>query len=267
MGALTGTDDRSLIAHEGRRRAGDIALAILLTAGVGFGLYSMLTYIAGGPAGIGVLPDTFFLGALTLGRVIILVAAASLIWVPVGVWIGFNPKVARFMQPVVQLLASFPANFLFPFAILVFVDLGISLDFGGILLMALGTQWYVLFNVIAGASAVPSDLREAMDNLGVRGWARWKRLILPGIFPAYVTGAITASGGAWNASIVAETVSYNGRIINAHGLGAFIAGATARGDFHEIFAGLLVMSLYVVGINTLLWRRMYRLAETRFALD
>ena len=267
MGALTGTDDRSLVAHEARRRAGDIVLAVLLTVGVGFGLYSMLTYIAAGPAGIGVLPETLFLGALTLGRVIILVVVASLIWVPVGVWIGFNPKVARFMQPVVQLLASFPANFLFPFAILVFVDLGISLDFGGILLMALGTQWYVLFNVIAGASAVPSDLREAMDNLGVRGWARWKRLILPGIFPAYVTGAITASGGAWNASIVAETVSYNNHVINAHGLGAFIAGATARGDFHEIFAGLLVMSLYVVGINTLLWRRMYRLAETRFALD
>jgi NitT/TauT family transport system permease protein len=267
MGVLTGTDDRSLIVHERRRRAGDVVVAILVTAGVGFGLYSMLTYIAAGPAGIGVLADAFFLGALTLGRVAILVVVASVIWVPVGVWIGFNPKVARFMQPVVQLLASFPANFLFPFFILVFIDLGVSLDFGGIFLMALGTQWYVLFNVIAGASAVPSDLREAAENLGVRGWTRWKRLILPGIFPAYVTGAITAAGGAWNASIVAETVSYNGRIINAHGLGAYIASATAHGDFHEIFAGLLVMSLYVVGVNTVLWRRMYRLAETRFALD
>ena len=266
LGVVTGTDDRSLIAHEGRRRTGDVIVAILVVAGVGFGLYSMLTYIAAGPAGIGVLPETVFFGALTFGRVAILVVVASAIWVPVGVWIGFNPKVARFMQPVVQLLASFPANFLFPFIILVFIDLGVSLDFGGILLMALGTQWYILFNVIAGASAVPSDLREAMDNLGVRGWTRWKGLILPGIFPAYVTGAITASGGAWNASIVAETVEYHGRIINAHGLGAFIAGATARGDFHEIFAGLLVMCLFVVGVNTLLWRRLYRLAETRFAV-
>jgi NitT/TauT family transport system permease protein len=205
-------------------------------------------------------------GFLTFARVAILVVVASVIWVPVGVWIGFNPRVARFMQPVIQLLASFPANFLFPFVILVFIDLNISLDIGGIFLMALGTQWYILFNVIAGASAVPSDLREAMDNLGVRGWTRWKRLILPGIFPAYVTGAITASGGAWNASIVAETVVYHGNTITAHGLGAFIARATSLGDFHEIFAGILVMCLYVVGVNTLLWRRLYRLAETRYSL-
>ena len=108
---------------------------------------------------------------------------SSVVWVPVGVWIGFNPRVAQFMQPVVQVLASFPANFVFPFAIVVFLDLGISLNFGSILLMALGTQWYVLFNVIAGASAVPSDLKEAMDNLGVHGWERWRRLILPAHLP------------------------------------------------------------------------------------
>jgi len=266
LGVVTGTDDRSLTIHERRRRAGDVVFIVVVAGAVGLGLYSMLTFIAAGPAGIGVLPETLGLGFLTFARVAILVVVASVIWVPVGVWIGFNPRVARFMQPVIQLLASFPANFLFPFVILLFIDLNVSLDFGGILLMALGTQWYILFNVIAGASAVPSDLREAMDNLGVRGWTRWKRLILPGIFPAYVTGAITASGGAWNASIVAETVQYHGRIINAHGLGAFIAGATARGDFHAIFAGILVMCVYVVGINTVLWRRLYRLAESRYAL-
>ena len=266
MGLLTGTDDRSLTVHEGRRRAADVGFTVAVVGAVGFGLFSMLTYIASGPAGLGVLPETVWFGFLTFARVAILVVVASVIWVPVGVWIGFNPRVARFMQPVIQLLASFPANFLFPFVILVFIDLNISLDIGGIFLMALGTQWYILFNVIAGASAVPSDLREAMDNLGVRGWTRWKRLILPGIFPAYVTGAITASGGAWNASIVAETVVYHGNTITAHGLGAFIARATSLGDFHEIFAGILVMCLYVVGVNTLLWRRLYRLAETRYSL-
>jgi NitT/TauT family transport system permease protein len=130
--------------------------------------------------------------------------------------------------------------------------------------MLLGTQWYVLFNVIAGASAVPSDLKEAMDNLGVRGLERWRRLVLPGIFPAYVTGAITAAGGAWNATIVAEYVIYNRRVLAARGLGAFIAQHTTA--LPELFAALLVMALYVTGINALLWRRLYRLAQTKYAL-
>jgi NitT/TauT family transport system permease protein len=185
--------------------------------------------------------------------------------VPAGVWIGFNPRVAQFLQPVVQVLASFPANFIFPFAIVVFLDLGISLNFGAVLLMALGTQWYILFNVIAGASAVPSDLREAMDDLSVRGRERWRRLILPGIFPAFVTGAITAAGGAWNASIVAEIVQYNGRTLTASGLGSFIAENT--GNLPALLAGLLIMAVYVTGLNALLWRRLYRLAETRFSLS
>ena len=193
-----------------------------------------------------------------------MVTVSSLIWVPIGVWIGFNPRVAQFMQPIVQVLASFPANFIFPFAIVIFLDLGISLNYGAILLMALGTQWYVLFNVIAGASAVPSDLKEAMDNLGVRGWDRWRRLVLPAIFPAYVTGAITAAGGAWNATIVAEIVTYNGHQLVAKGLGSFIALNT--GNLPELFAGLLVMAFYVTGLNVLLWRRLYMLAETKFAL-
>jgi NitT/TauT family transport system permease protein len=189
---------------------------------------------------------------------------SSIVWVPVGVWIGFNPRVAQFMQPIVQVLASFPANFVFPFAIVIFLDLGISLNYGSILLMLLGTQWYVLFNVIAGASAVPSDLKEAMDNLGVHGVERWRRLILPAIFPAYVTGAITAAGGAWNATIVAEIVKYNHRTLVAKGLGAFIAQHI--GELPALFAGLLVMAFYVTAINALLWRRMYKLAETKFAL-
>ena len=132
--------------------------------------------------------------------------------------------------------------------------------------MALGTQWYILFNVIAGASAVPSDMREAMDNLAVHGRERWRRMILPAVFPAYVTGAITAAGGAWNASIVAEIVIYNRHVLVARGLGSFIAQATASNNFHEIIAGILVMAVYVTGLNALLWRRLYSIAESKYAL-
>ncbi len=264
MGRATGLDQLSLEGHTARRHAADLAFAVAVTLVLGYGLYSMIAFIATGSDGLAVFGTTFYDGFLTLLRVAVVVAAASVVWVPVGVWIGFNPRVAQFMQPIVQVLASFPANFIFPFAIVIFLDIGLSLNFGAIILMALGTQWYVLFNVIAGASAVPSDLKEAMDNLGVRGLDRWRRLILPGIFPAYITGAITAAGGAWNATIVAEFVSYNHRTLVAKGLGSFIALNT--GNLPELFAGLLVMSVYVTGLNALLWRRMYRLAETKFAL-
>ncbi len=264
MGRLTGLDDRSLASHAARRRAGDLAFMVFLTLLLGYGLYSMLAFIATGSDGLAVFGTTFYDGLLTFLRVVVVVAVSSAIWVPVGVWIGFNPRVAQFMQPIVQVFASFPANFIFPFAIVIFLAIHLSLNFGAIVLMALGTQWYVLFNVIAGASAVPSDLKEAMDNLGVSGWDRWRRLVLPAIFPAYVTGAITAAGGAWNATIVAEIVTYNHTTLVAKGLGSFIALNT--GHLPALFAGLLVMSVYVTGLNALLWRRLYRLAETRFAL-
>ena len=228
MGAATGIDDRSLVSHAARRRAADVAFAAVVLAALGCGLYSMLAYIAAGQQGLGVLGQAFGLGFLTFLRVAVVVAVSSVIWVPVGVWIGFNPRVAQYLQPVVQVLASFPANFIFPFAIVLFLDIGLSLNYGSILLMALGTQWYILFNVIAGASAVPSDMREAMDNLAVHGRERWRRMILPAVFPAYVTGAITAAGGAWNASIVAEIVIYNRHVLVARGLGSFIAQATAQ---------------------------------------
>jgi NitT/TauT family transport system permease protein len=266
MGAVTGVDDRSLVSHTARRRAGDLAFAVAVIAVLAYGIYSMLAYIAAGQQGLGVLGHAFVLGLLTLVRVSVVVAAASAIWVPIGVWIGFNPRVAQLMQPVVQVLASFPANFIFPFAIVIFLHLGISLDYGSVLLLALGTQWYILFNVIAGASAVPSDLKDAMDNLDVHGWGRWRRMILPAVFPAYVTGAITAAGGAWNASIVAEIVTYNGHQLVASGLGSFITQASSRSDFHEIIAGILVMSVIVTGLNALLWRRLYSVAESKFAL-
>jgi len=266
MAAVTGVDDRSLVSHAARRRAADFAFAAVIAAVLGYGMYEMLAYIAAGQQGLGILGNAFGLGFLTFLRVAVAVAAASVIWVPVGVWIGFNPRVAQYLQPVVQVFASFPANFIFPFAIVIFLDIGLSLNYGSILLMALGTQWYVLFNVIAGASAVPSDLKDAMDNLDVHGWERWRRMILPAVFPAYVTGAITAAGGAWNASIVAEIVIYNRQVLKASGLGSYIAEATARNNFHEIIAGILVMAVYVTGLNALLWRRLYSIAESKYTL-
>jgi NitT/TauT family transport system permease protein len=267
MGVVTGIDDRSLVGHAARRRAADFAFTAVVAAVLLYGLYSMITYIAAGQQGLGVLGTAFGDGFLTLLRVAVVVLVSSLIWVPVGVWIGFNPRVAQYLQPVVQVFASFPANFIYPFVIVIFLDTGISLDYGSVLLLALGTQWYVLFNVIAGASAVPSDLKEAMDNLGVRGWERWRRMVLPAIFPAYVTGAITAAGGAWNATIVAEFVVYNRHTLVARGLGSFITQATARNDFHAIIAGILVMAVYVTGLNALLWRRLYAIAESKFTLS
>ncbi len=266
MSAATGIDDRRLVSHAARRRTADIAFGVVVAAALGWGLYSMLAYIAAGQQGLAVLGHAFGLGFLTLLRVMVVVVISSVIWVPVGVWIGFSPRVAQFMQPVVQVLASFPANFIFPFAIVLFLDIGLSLNYGSILLMALGTQWYILFNVIAGASAVPSDMKDAMDNLAVHGWERWRRMILPAVFPAYVTGAITAAGGAWNASIVAEIVIYNRHVLVARGLGSYIAQATARNNFHEIIAGILVMAVYVTGLNALLWRRLYSIAESKYAL-
>ncbi|GAA4139752.1 hypothetical protein GCM10023068_06930 [Leifsonia shinshuensis] len=216
--------------------------------------------------GLGAFLGAFGLGAVTMARVVVILLFATIVWVPVGVWIGMNPRISRLAQPVVQLLASFPANFLFPFAIAFFVATSIPLDYGGILLMALGSQWYILFNVIAGASAIPTDLRQAMDSFGVGRVQRWRRLILPAIFPAYVTGGITAAGGAWNASIVAEVVTYNHHTYTATGLGAYIAEATQTGDMARVLVGVIVMSVFVVGLNRLFWRRLYAVAEKRFSL-
>ncbi|HEX8789130.1 MAG TPA: ABC transporter permease subunit [Telluria sp.] len=206
-------------------------------------------------------------GGLTFVRVTVLIVLASLVWVPVGVTIGLRPRLAEKVQPIAQFLAAFPANLLFPLA--VFLILRYQLDAAIWLspLMILGTQWYILFNVIAGASAFPSDLREAAMSFRVRGRRWWRLVILPGIFPYYVTGAITASGGAWNASIVAETVNWGHTTLTAGGLGAYIARATAAGDYPRITLGIAVMSLLVVATNRLLWRPLYRLAERRTRLD
>jgi NitT/TauT family transport system permease protein len=206
------------------------------------------------------------LGLATMARVMLLLAFSTLVWTPIGVAIGFHPRLAQLAQPVVQVLASFPANFVFPFAISAFVALGIHINWGCILLMALGSQWYVLFNVIAGAQSIPNDLREMADGIGLRGWKKWRALIAPGIFGAWVTGAITASGGAWNASIVSELVTWGSTTLTAYGLGAYIEHATSTGDWPRIVLGVGMMSLFVVGANRFIWRRLYAVAESKYRL-
>jgi NitT/TauT family transport system permease protein len=204
---------------------------------------------------------------LTLLRVAVLIALASLIWVPIGVWIGLRPWAATRVQPVAQFLAAFPANVLFPMAVVVIVREHLDPDIWLSPLMVLGTQWYILFNVIAGASAFPTDLREASTLFRLRTWQWWRKVIVPGILPYYVTGALTASGGSWNASIVAEVASWGDTKLRAAGLGSYIADASAAGDYPRVVLGIVVMSVMVVTCNRLIWRPLYRLAERRFRLD
>ncbi len=206
------------------------------------------------------------LGLITLTRVAVLIALASLVWVPIGVWIGLRPVWARRAQPVAQFLAAFPANLLFPPFVLAIVYFHLSPDIWLTPLMILGTQWYILFNVIAGAAAFPGDLREVASNFRVGGWLWWRKVILPGIFAYYVTGAITASGGAWNAAIVAEVASWGNTKLVAHGLGAYIAEATEKGDMARVVLGVVVMSGFVVLFNRLLWRPLYAYAQRRLTL-
>ena len=207
------------------------------------------------------------LGLATSARVVALLIFSTIVWTPIGVAIGMNLKLARLSQPVVQIFASFPANFLFPFATLWFIKLGVSLNWGSMLLMALGAQWYLLFNVIGGAQAIPNDLREMAASLGLRGFRKWKFLIGPAIFGTWVTGAITASGGAWNASIVSELVSWGNTTLKAKGLGAYIAEATTMGDWPRIVLGVGLMSVFVVAANRLVWRPLYDLAQRRYQLS
>jgi NitT/TauT family transport system permease protein len=207
------------------------------------------------------------LGGITLVRVVVLIAIASAIWVPIGVWIGLRPWAAELVQPFAQFLAAFPANVLFPIAVVAIVAFSLNPNIWLSPLMVLGTQWYILFNVIAGASAFPTDLREAATLYRMRTWQWWRDVILPGIFPYYITGALTASGGSWNASIVAEVASWGDTHLKAAGLGAYIADATEKGDSPRVVLGIVVMSVFVVAVNRILWRPLYRLAERRFRLN
>ena len=243
---------------------------LALTAWLGYealiGIFAAIAALHGALS-VPMVGHILWLGFLTLLRVLAMTVMATIIWVPVGVWIGFHPKAARFAQPLAQIGASFPVNMTFPVVVGLFVATNTSMNWGSILLIAMGTQWYILFNVIAGAMAIPNEMKEVASIYGLRRWRLWRTLILPAIFPFWVTGACTAAGGAWNASIVAEYATWGDTTLKADGLGAFIAEVTKSGDTPLIIVSIGVMSLYVVIMNKLVWRRLYGFAERRFRLD
>jgi len=211
--------------------------------------------------------EAFLDGCVTLLRVLVLICLASLIWVPIGVYIGLRPRLTQIVQPIAQFLAAFPANVLFPLFVVLIAHHRLNPNIWLSPLMILGTQWYILFNVIAGASAFPNDLREAARLGGIGGRYWWFRVILPGVFPYYITGAITASGGAWNAAIVSEVASWGDTKLQAMGLGTFIANATSNGDYPRVVLGIVVMSIFVIGLNRLVWRRLFAFAESRTRMN
>jgi NitT/TauT family transport system permease protein len=204
---------------------------------------------------------------LTLGRVLLALFLGTLWTVPVGIWIGSNPKLARYLMPITQIAASFPSPMVFPNLVFLIYWLHGDLQWGSVVLMMLGAQWYILFNVISGASAIPQDLRACTELTHLVGWQKWRTLFLPAIFPALVTGWITAAGGAWNTSIVAEyTTGANNEILQATGLGATISDALAQDDLSKLAAAVLVMAFFVVLFNRAVWKRLALVARERFQL-
>lgn len=242
-------------------------------------LWYSLLFIGGGAAGyylvlyldstIGWLEviHVFKLASITLFRVMVLIVIASIIWIPVGVYIGLNPKLAAFAQPIMQFLAAFPVNLFFPAAVIVITYFNLNPNIWLSPLIIMGTQWFILFNVTAGAAMCPIDLRDVSYNLNIKGWLWWKKVILPAIAPYFITGVITASGGAWNASILAEVVSFGSTKLVATGLGSYIAEMTLKADFHRIVLGVGVMSLFVVTINRFFWHHVLEFVNKKYSLN
>ena len=256
---------RRRVARPARPRASravDVALVAVLLVLVAAAVWLIHDYVSA-RLSVADLGQAVLLGTFTMARVVAMIALATLIWVPVGVWLGLRPAWARRAQPVAQFLAAFPANLFFPFFVVVIVRFSLNPDIWLTPLMVLGTQWYILFNVVAGAAAFPGDLQEAARSLRVDGGLWWRRVILPGVFPYYVTGAITASGGSWNAAIVAEVVTWGDTKLTAHGLGAYIADASAAGRTPQVLLGVAVMAAFVILFNRLLWRPLYAFAIRR----
>ncbi len=251
-----------LALPEWAERLWDATIVVIALAGLAWLVLFVRTGVAWPEFGHVVL-----LGAVTALRVFVLIALASLVWVPIGVWIGLRPAIADRAQAIVQFLAAFPANLFFPLAALLIRAYHLNVEIWSSPLMILGTQWYIVFNVIGGAAALPGDLHYAANNLGVRGWLWWRRVALPGIFPAYVTGAVTAAGGSWNASIVAEVIKWRGETYTATGIGAYIAHWTDVGDQQRIALGITVLCLYVILFNRLFCRRLYDVAAERLRMD
>jgi NitT/TauT family transport system permease protein len=265
VGARRAAKSFSVTKRQGTRRSVLVILAAAILLGLGFAVFHAARELSD-------LSRADYLALLrSAGFTLLRVNAALLIgalWsVPVGVAIGFSPRLARIAQPLVQIAASIPATALFPVILLFLIKFRGGLELAALLVMLLGTQWYILFNVIAGAMAIPTDLKEASSIFKFGSWDRWRYLILPGIFPYLVTGMVTASGNAWNASIIAEYFHFQGRIVSTTGLGSAISSASDAGRFDILLASTLIMASIVVLINRLIWRRMYRLASTRFKLE
>ncbi len=243
----------------------DALWILVILAGAAWGLWSVVTFVAT-ELTWGDVGSVFILTSITLLRVLVLMAVATVIWVPISVWIGLRPRIAERVQPMAQFLAAFPVNLLFGAAVALVLAFDLNPDIWLSILIITGTQWYIVFNVIAGAAAFPNDLREAAANFRIHGWDWWARVMLPGILPYYFTGAITASGGSWNASIVAEYVKWKDQTVVAHGIGAYISQATEKGDFPKIVLGVAMMSVFVAVFNRLFWRQLYSYAERRLRL-
>ncbi|MGO9773046.1 MAG: ABC transporter permease [Roseiarcus sp.] len=243
----------------------DVAWIVIVVAMAVWALWSVVAYV-GTELGWPDVVDATLLTFYTLLRVAALMALATVFWVPVSVWIGLRPRWAEVIQPIAQFLAAFPVNLLFGAAVSLVLMFNLNPDIWLSVLIVFGTQWYIVFNTIGGAAAFPNDLREAATNFRVHGWDWWRRVVLPGIMPYYITGAITASGGSWNASIVAELVKWKDQTVTAHGVGAYIAEATDKGDFPKIVLGVAIMSIFVTLFNRLFWRQLYAYAERRLRL-
>jgi NitT/TauT family transport system permease protein len=244
----------------------DAVWFVAVASTAAFAAWKIIAFVASGVGWDDVL-NVLKLGLFTLTRIVVLLAVASLIWVPIGVGVGLRPHLAEKIQPLAQFLAAFPANLLFPVFVVAIVHFALNPDIWLSPLIILGTQWYILFNVVAGTTAYPNDFREAATNFRMHGWQWWREVMLPGIFPYFITGAITAAGGAWNASIVAEAVSWGDTKLTAQGIGAYIADNTAAGNYPKIVLGIVVMSLFVTLFNRFLWRPLYAYAEDRLRLD
>lgn len=259
----------TVVAQAPRKRhypyAGVICDVLQILAGIGAAIFLLYMVITG--VSFSELRYVVGLGMITMARVFVLIFLCSLVWVPIGIWIGLRPRATMIAQPIAQILSAFPANLFYPFIVVLIVKYHLNPNIWLTPLMILGAQWYILFNVIAGASAISKDLLQVADNLGVTGWLRAYRLLLPAIFPYYITGAITASGGAWNASIVSEVASWGNQKVAAVGLGAYISEYTSAGQFGHIALGIGVMCLLVLLINRIIWRPLYVFAESRFLLE
>ncbi|PPQ39050.1 NitT/TauT family transport system permease protein [Rhodoblastus acidophilus] len=244
----------------------DAVWFVVIAALLGYSLYQVYGFVSEKLA-LADLRETVVLTLYTMIRVFVLIVLASLFWVPVSIYIGLRPRLAEKIQPLAQFLAAFPANVVFPIAVVLVVKFSLNPDIWLSGLIVFGTQWYIVFNVIGGAMAFPNDLREAVVNYGIKGKYWWKDVILPGVFPYYVTGALTASGGSWNAAIVAEYVKWGDDKVAAHGIGAYIAQATEAGDYSKIVLGVAVMSIFVILFNRLLWRPLFALGERKLRIN